>query len=145
MLTQFLLTLFVLLAPWSNIPVLLILHIATCSTLLIHWLKRSQKCSLATIEASLRGCHADETLTHKLVSPIYDIDNPVIYSITFILMCISMYKLYTNRYKFAQAYNLCTQIGNKYGIVNKLRAMMSCYGPIFFDSTIQTAMKSWDF
>ena len=129
----FLFLLFIILAPWSNIPALLILHVTTCISLLIHWLTHSQACSLVMLEAAITDSKHDDTFTHKLIKPIYSIDNHIIYFITFLLMCVSIYKLYSNRHKFSEAYHLCMQVSTNPQLIDKLLSIIHCYIPVFFD------------
>jgi len=93
--------LFILLAPFSNIPAILILHITFCVCLFIHWYSNSNICSLSLIEANLRGLeYREDTFTHKFIAPIYDISvtewSNTVWVITFVLLCISLYKLWNN-------------------------------------------------
>lgn len=92
--------LFILVIPFTNSPIFLILHIVTCISLFIHWQSNSDVCCLTSLEAKMRGIESSETFIHRLVSPVYTISNRTIYSLTFLLMSISVYKLYGNAYKF---------------------------------------------
>jgi len=92
--------LFVLLAPFTKIPALLILHITFCVSLLVHWYTSSDVCSLTLLEGHLRGIERDSTFTHKLISPMYNISetnsNMIAYIITYTMMFISIYYLYNS-------------------------------------------------
>ena len=68
-----LVVLFVLLAPFIDIPAILILHITFSVCLLIHWWANNNICSLSYIESQLRGTDHTESFTHKFIAPIYDI------------------------------------------------------------------------
>ena len=100
--------LFILLVPWTDIPILLILHITFCISLFIHWKMNSDACCLTVLEGQMYGIRKPETFMQRLTSPIYTIDDNMVYFLTFVLMCISMYKLYRNRYKFTIAWNCYT-------------------------------------
>jgi hypothetical protein len=89
--------LFVLFAPFTNIPALLILHITFSFSLMVHWAFNSNACSLTLIESYFRNTDVTDTFTHAFISPIYDISatewNNIVWIITIIVMCISLYKL----------------------------------------------------
>ena len=93
--------LFLIIGPFTNRPTILFLHIVTCITLIIHWYTRSNACALANIESWITNNDIENTVTHKIVSPIYDINNKVVYVITILLMLLSLYKLYTFRDQLA--------------------------------------------
>jgi predicted neutral ceramidase superfamily lipid hydrolase len=92
--------LFVFLAPFSNIPALLILHITFAFSLLVHWYYNNNACSLTLFEAKLRGIDVDKSFTHECISPMYDISqtnwSTICYFVTIILMSISIYYLYNS-------------------------------------------------
>ena len=92
--------LFVLIAPFSNIPAFLILHVTFSVSLLLHWYNNNNDCSLTYIESRLRGIDKVEGFTHKFIAPIYDISQTewsrLCYIITIILMCVSIYYLYNS-------------------------------------------------
>jgi len=89
---------FVLLAPFSNIPAFLILHVTFSFSLIVHWYNNNNECSLTYMEAKLRGLDRTESFTHKFISPLYDISKTewsrFCYIITIFLMCVSIYYLY---------------------------------------------------
>ena len=98
--------LFVLMAPFSNIPALLILHIVFGIGVITHWLVNSNACILTILESQLRGVSQDNTFSHRFISPIYDISETewatVCYLLTTILIIVSVYKL-QNSQEFKQA------------------------------------------
>lgn len=89
---------FVLLAPFSNIPAFLILHVTFSFSLIVHWYNNNNECSLTYMEAKLRGLDRTESFTHKFISPLYDISktewSKLCYIITIVLMSVSIYYLY---------------------------------------------------
>lgn len=90
--------LFVLFAPFINIPSILILHITFCICLLLHWYQNSNVCSLTLLEAKLRNIdHPSKSFTHQFIAPMYDISNTewskICYIVTIIVMSISIYNL----------------------------------------------------
>lgn len=98
--------LFVILAPFTNIPAILVLHITFAICLFVHWYANSNVCSLTILEANLRGLDRTDTFTHQFIGPMYDISTTewsnIIWIITFVIMCISIYKLYhTDKFKIA--------------------------------------------
>ena len=96
---HYLVILFVIFAPFSNIPAILILHATFALCLMVHWWGNSNACSLTVLESYLRGLDSrTESFTHKFIAPIYEISasewNNVVWIITIITFCISIYKLY---------------------------------------------------
>lgn len=89
---------FVLLAPFSNIPAFLILHVTFSFSLIVHWYNNNNECSLTYMESKLRGLDRTESFTHKFISPLYDISktewSKLCYIITIVLMSVSIYYLY---------------------------------------------------
>jgi hypothetical protein len=125
--------LFVLLAPFTQISAILILHITFCLSLLVHWYANSNVCSLTLLEGHFRGLNHTNTFTHQLISPMYDISDTdastIAYIITYIVMFISIYYLY-NSQEFKNAleeynnssgglYNLFSSFGKLLIIKNK--------------------------
>jgi hypothetical protein len=127
--------LFVLLAPFSNIPAILILHITFAICLLVHWHANSNVCSLSILEAHLRGLDSrEDTFTHQFVAPMYDISattwSNMVWSITIIVLCISVYKLY-NTEKFKTAWKCYSDMEPKEAFSDKLVQFMLCFKPLF--------------
>jgi hypothetical protein len=60
-----LIIIFVLFAPFTNIPAILILHITFAICLFTHWYANSNVCSLTVLEANLRGLDRTDTFTHQ--------------------------------------------------------------------------------
>lgn len=93
--------LFVIFAPFSNIPSILIIHIAFSFSLLVHWIANNNACSLTYMESKLRGIDVKESFTHQFISPVYDISktdwSKICYIATIILLMISVYKLATSK------------------------------------------------
>ena len=121
--------LFVLIAPFSNIPAILILHIVSSASLIIHWLANSNTCVLTVLESQLRGISKDNTFSHHFISPVYDISetewSTFCYLITIFLLIVSLYRL-QNLQEFKQAI-LCyndhtkTTYEKMYCFINLLR------------------------
>lgn len=103
--------LFVLLAPFSDMPILMILHIAFVFNLLIHWFNNSNVCSLSLMESKLRGIPYTNSFTHQFVGPMFDISerswSNMSYVVTILLLFVSFYNLYHSRrlQKFKECYN----------------------------------------
>ena len=92
--------LFVLFGPFSDIPGLLLIHFTFCACLLIHWWSNSNVCSLSLMESHLRGTDVSSTFSHRLISPIYDVNSKawtdICYILTIGLMFTSFYKLWNS-------------------------------------------------
>ena len=88
---------FILLAPFARIPILLILHFSLCLTLIVHWWNSSDVCSLSILESQLRGIPYSDGFTHKFIAPMYNISatkwSRICWIITIILMSVSLYYL----------------------------------------------------
>ena len=93
--------LFVIFGPFSNIPSILIIHIAFSFSLLVHWLANNNACSLTYLESQLRGIDVKDSFTYQFISPVYDISKTdwsrICYIITIIVLSISIYKLSTSK------------------------------------------------
>jgi hypothetical protein len=123
--------LFVILAPFTKIPAILILHITFSVCLLVHWAANSNICSLTVIESYFRGLPPSDTFMHQLISPMYDISstdlNEIVHIVTYITMFISIYYLYKSE-KFQEClicYNKLTKDQVTFGKV------LECIQPLF--------------
>jgi len=122
--------LFIVFLPFFDVPpAFLILHITSCISLFVHWWGNSDVCSLTVIEGQLRGVDRTETFTHQFISPVYKITSTewsnIVWLITFIVMCISIYKLYhTDKFKTAlKCYYESKEFSFKHTV--------SCFRPLF--------------
>lgn len=127
--------LFVLFAPFTNIPAILILHIVFAISLMVHWNANSNVCSLSILEAHLRGLDGrEETFTHKFIAPVYDISSTewsnIVWMITFVVFCISIYKLY-NTDKFKTAWKCIGEMESSDKFGDKFFYMLNCIKPLF--------------
>ena len=95
-----LIILFIIVAPFTNLTPLLILHITFSISLLVHWIGNNNTCSLTLMESYLRGINSTESYSHKFIAPMYDIGDTewsnICYIIVISLMLFSIYKLYTS-------------------------------------------------
>lgn len=118
--------LFVLFAPFTKIPAILILHITFCISLLVHWYTNSNVCSLTLLEGHLRGMNPTHTFSHQLIAPMYDISDTdastISYIITYITMTISIYYLYNSK-EFIEALENYNKSGG--GIYNMFKSFKS--------------------
>lgn len=93
--------LFVLFAPFTQIPSILVLHITFSISLLLHWYTNSNVCSLTVIESYLRGLPQNNTFMYQLIGPVYNISkthlNILSYIIVFLTMGVSIYYLYNSK------------------------------------------------
>lgn len=108
--------LFVILIPFTKIPLYLILHITFCISLIIHWAHNNNACSLTLIESKLRGISESDSFSYKFIAPIYDISKTewsnFCYIITIILALISLYYLIISpKWK---DFNECIRSANQY-------------------------------
>lgn len=88
---------FVLLAPLSNTPYILLLHFVFSISLIVHWTANSNSCSLTLLESKLRGVPVNQSFSYQFISPVYDISKTswsnFVYFVTILTMSISFYKL----------------------------------------------------
>lgn len=124
--------LFIVFIPFLNVPpAFLILHITSAICLMLHWYSNSDICSLTIIEGQLRGVDRTKTFTHQFISPVYKITSTewsnIVWIITFIVMCISIYKLYhTDKFKHAlKCYNELSN--SEFTFQNTIK----CFRPLF--------------
>jgi hypothetical protein len=130
-----LIILFVLFAPFTNIPAILILHITFAVSLMVHWHANSNVCSLSILEAHLRGLDTrEDTFTHKFIAPMYDISatewSNIVWIITSVVLCISVYKLY-NTDKFKIAWKCYSELEEEKNLSDKIHQFLECFKPLF--------------
>ena len=124
--------LFVVLAPFTNIISILILHITFCICLLIHWKLNSNLCSLTVFEGYLRGIDRTKTFTHQFISPIYDISSTdwchISTIIVLIVLFVSLCKVIKSN-KLKKLWTECTTIYNKKYTdkIDKLIDLYNCF------------------
>ena len=98
-LTHILILLFVIFAPFSNTPSLLLYHILLCINLAVHWIFNSDDCILTLMETRIRGVKKTEGIIHKILSPIFNLSKSNFSSstwiFTLILFSISIGKFYS--------------------------------------------------
>jgi hypothetical protein len=103
---------FMAVAPFTKSPYLWILHIASSLSLLIHWTAGNDICFLTLTECFFRGVEKKESFIHRIVNPIYSIDDKdlsaLCYKAVAVLMIISILKL-VNHSKFKK---LIKETGN---------------------------------
>ena len=90
-------------APFSGNDQFLLMHAAICPFLMLHWMTSSAGCALTLLEKRLRGLEDDgESFVHKLVAPIYVIDDAtlklVVFGATMGLWIVTLSKLW-HKYK----------------------------------------------
>lgn len=127
--------LFILFAPFSNTPAILILHTVSCICLFVHWYLNSNVCSLSIMEAHLRGLKCrEDTFTHKFIAPIYDISvtewSNIVWFITLFVLCISIYKLYNND-KIKNAWKCYKESKPQDSVYNSFLNIIKCFKPLF--------------
>jgi hypothetical protein len=130
---------FILLAPFTDIPAILILHITFSLCLLVHWWANNNICSLSYIESQLRGTDYTQSFTHKFIAPIYDISqtewSKICKIITIILMCISIYNLYYSKKtsQILKCYNNLIQDKEfiKKPFINRFSSYILCFKDFF--------------
>lgn len=59
----------------GNDKMYIILYITTIISLKIHWYANDDTCALTIIEQIITNKYKDETFVHRIISPIYKIEN----------------------------------------------------------------------
>ena len=96
-----LIIIFMIVAPFLEEPVLLVLHVAGGLTLLLHWYLNNDACCLTTLESYLRGISVENSVSGQFIQPLYNIPqgewNTILKIFTTGLVCISGYKLIVSK------------------------------------------------
>jgi hypothetical protein len=126
--------LFVLLAPFSNILPLLLLHIVFSLSLLLHWVANNNVCSLSVLEAKLRGTTFQQSFTHKFIAPVYDMSQTsysrLCYVVVIALMVTSAYKMYTHK-RLKEMLEECKAIPAEFPFLTRLKMYGVCLKDLF--------------
>lgn len=79
-----------------------LLHMTVALSLLVHWQLSNDACFLTFLEAYVRGIPHSSSFMHRLVSPVYIINDKTLsqasYIVTIIGAISSAYKLWTKRH-----------------------------------------------
>lgn len=98
--THWMIIIFMLVAPFSQLAPILILHITSAWCLLVHWVGNNDICFLSLVEAKLRKIPYQQGFLHQFVSPVYNISDKTLsqicYTVVITTMTISMYNLLEN-------------------------------------------------
>jgi hypothetical protein len=91
-------------APFSGIDEHILMHAIICPFLMLHWIVNSNGCFLTMVEKHLRGLECDdESFIHKIVAPIYVIDDatlkPMVFGATLGLWWVSLRQLSPQKIK----------------------------------------------
>jgi len=93
-----LIILFIIITPFTNITLLLILHVTFCLCLFMHWYYNSDICFLTVLECQLRGIKKINSFTYQFIKSIYNISsskyNKLIWCTTLLMCFISIKNLY---------------------------------------------------
>lgn len=87
-------------APFSSDFDMVLLHSFIAPFLMLHWITNNGDCALTMLEKHVRGLeHDHESFIHKLVAPVYVIDDSslkkMVFGSTLVLWCISVSRVYT--------------------------------------------------
>lgn len=118
-LIHLLVILFVIIVPFTNSTLLLLLHSVIVPFIMLHWLVNNDTCAITEVEKFVRiklnggnPVQYNECFSYKLVSPVYNFisENPdyskMTWVITIILWTISLYKLYSRKANLQKIFNL---------------------------------------
>lgn len=99
-----LVVLFILVTPFITKDfMILLLHITSCISLIVHWMSNNSICSLTLLESKLRGIEIHHSFIYEFIAPIYEfLHIPIIsennlstfiYVLVVSLMFFSIYRL----------------------------------------------------
>ena len=84
-------------APFSKLAPILMLHIAGAWCLLVHWAANNDICFLTLLEGQLRGVHYKKSFLHQFIAPVYNISDKrisdICHGVVVATMFISFYNL----------------------------------------------------
>lgn len=132
---HFLVVLFMIIIPFTKVPLYLLLHIVFSLSLLVHWYHNNNICSLSLLESKLRGIEYNNSFTHQFIAPMYDISDTkwikLCYGITIFLALISLYYLIISpRWEIAKKCykktNDYIKKNNKLSFYDKLNLYTNC-------------------
>ena len=91
-------------APFSGIDEFVLMHAIVCPFLMLHWIMDADGCVLTLMEKQLRGLeHDGESFIHKIVAPIYVIEDAtlkhIVFAATIALWAVSLSKLNVKKVK----------------------------------------------
>ena len=119
-----LIVLFVVLAPFQNIPVILFIHAMFSILLLFHWYAESDVCFLTYLEAKLTDKKVDQGFIYKIIAPFYNISKlkiiHILWTGVIFLLFISLHKLLIYYYKYCTKIDTLSCIYNAYSIKNNI-------------------------
>ncbi len=133
-----LIIMFVLLAPFTNVPYFLVLHITFSMSLLVHWYFNSDVCSLSMIESQFRGIQYQQSFSHRIIAPIYNVSSTSWSSFCYFavvsLSLYSVYKLYNND-KISQAWACYRRMEQELkdkdmSMTTKIKKYLACFAPV---------------
>lgn len=90
---------FIVIVPFTDNEWLLSLHAIGLPGLLIHWLTNNNMCSLTILESQLTGKPMDKTFIARILHPLFEVDNTMIYTLVFGLWFLTLYKLYPTNFR----------------------------------------------
>lgn len=67
---------FMVLAPFSSSPTMVVMHVLLTPVLWVHWLVGDDSCVLTVLEQHVRGVESTDCFMHRLVGPVYNISDP---------------------------------------------------------------------
>lgn len=95
-----LIIIFMVLAPFFDEPAVLILHVASGLSLLLHWYLNNDACCLTMLESYLRGISVEKSVSGQFIQPLYNIPqgewNNILKVSTIGLVIVSATKLMLN-------------------------------------------------
>lgn len=93
-----LLLVYVCVGPFISDKLLLMLYIMAVPFIQLHWVTNNDTCALTVAECALRGIKPDKSFFHKLVSPVYKLNEKtesiLLWIISFALWLIAVHRYY---------------------------------------------------
>jgi hypothetical protein len=103
-----LLILFVILAPFTGDPLIILLNLVIMAGIMGHWILNEQTCCLTVLEKMLRGKQNDsETFFGSLVGPVYEQNSNIYCWVAMIILFIfNLKKLYDKKDELIDTYKI---------------------------------------
>jgi hypothetical protein len=84
--------------PFSQSTAMILMHVVVASGQLSHWVRNDDTCFLSQLEASIRGCHLNDTLFNSFFAPIYQglWQTQIIVAFLLLISCIRLLRRLIN-------------------------------------------------
>lgn len=115
---HFLVILFIIIIPFTNYTLLILIHSIIVPFIMAHWLLNNDNCAITELEKIIRikingnnPVNYNDCFSYKIISPVYNFIslNPnhsdLSWAITIIIWIFSLYRLYDGRENLKKIFN----------------------------------------